>query len=132
MTVQLQDSLSTSKRHAGDQFRAILATALTQGGEILVKPGTAVIGRIESERLLPGHRGESDGVGYFKLTLSSMNVEGRQAALHTSSLFARGTLQSGGVVVRRGHLLTFRLTAPVELDEISANENTAASDSSKK
>jgi hypothetical protein len=117
LTVQLQESLSTARAHAGDQFSAVVTTPLTVGQDILVDSGTVVTGRIESEGLRAGHPGQAPGAGYFRLTLSSITVEGRQLAVRTSSLFARGTVQSKSIAVQEGHRLTFRLTDPVVLDE---------------
>lgn len=117
LTVQLQEPLSTARAHAGDQFSAVVTTPLSVGQDILVDSGTVVTGRIESEGLRAGHPGQAPGAGYFKLTLSSITVEGRPLAVRTSSLFARGTVQSRGIAVQKGHRLTFRLTDPVALDE---------------
>jgi hypothetical protein len=127
LTVQLQESLSTAKAQAGDQFSAVVTTPLTADRDILVKSGTAVTGRIESEQSLAGHPGQVQGAGYFRLTLSSITIEGRQVAVQTSSLFARGTVQPMGIGVQKGHRLTFRLTAPVTLDEAHITANTPES-----
>jgi hypothetical protein len=116
LTVQLEDALSAAKVHAGDAFTASIAAPLPIDRDLLLEPGTPVVGRVESVRsqVRPGI---FSGSGYFRLTLSSMTVAGRQIALQTSSLFARGAAQaSEGVRVQKGRRLTFRLTAPVTLD----------------
>jgi hypothetical protein len=123
LTVQLQEALSTARAHAGDQFSAVITTALTVGQDILVKSGTAVTGRIEAERSRAGRPGQGRGAGYFKLTLSSITLEGQTFAVRTSSLFARGTVQSRGIAVEKGHRLTFRLTDAVVLDETRTTMN---------
>jgi hypothetical protein len=124
LTVQLDDALSTAKAHAGDEFSASVAAPLTIDRETLIQPGTTVTGRVESARSLAAHPGRAPGSGYFRLTLSSISVEHRQIAIQTSSLFARGTLQpSGGVGVRKDRALTFRLTAPVMLDQPNSMAN---------
>jgi hypothetical protein len=131
LTVQLEDSLSTAKVRAGDVFTASVAAPLTIGGETLIARGAAVAGRVESAQLQPDRPGRVSASGYFRLTLKAITVDGRQLALQTSSLFARGTSQpwnvssSGspsdprpdGVLVQKGRRLTFRLTAPVTLDD---------------
>jgi hypothetical protein len=89
-----------------------------------------VSGRIESEGLQAGRAGRTPGAGYFGLTLSSITVGGREITVQTSSLFARGAVQAAGVAVQKGRRLTFRLTAPVELDEGRAKANTKSPDSS--
>ncbi len=117
LTVQLEDALSTAKVHAGDVFRASIADPLPIDRDLLLEPGTPVTGRVESVRSQAVRPGLLPGSGYFRLTLSSMTVAGRQLALQTSSLFARGAAQaSEGVGVQKGRRLTFRLTAPVTLD----------------
>jgi hypothetical protein len=116
LTVQLQEPLSTARARPGDTFTAVVTTPLTGGQDILVKSGAVVIGRIESEALQAGHAGRTPGAGYFRLTLSSIAVGGREVTVQTSSLFARGAVQPAGVGVQKGHRLTFRLTVPVALD----------------
>jgi hypothetical protein len=129
LTVQLEDSLSSDRVHAGDPFTASVAAPLTLDGDTLIERGTAVTGRVESAQSQPRRPGLVPGSGYFRLTLSAMTVEGRQLALQTSSLFARGAdssnvpsrsnlyLRSDGIQVQKGRRLTFRLTAPVTLSD---------------
>jgi hypothetical protein len=143
LSVQLDNSLSADTSGAGDVFTASVAAPLIIDGDTLVKSGTAVTGRIESIQSpsgLPALRpGLVSQTGYFELTLSGIAVDGRQLAVQTSSLFARGTprvpspsshgtlsdvraqdshLQ--GIQVHKGRRLTFRLTAPVALDAPNA------------
>jgi hypothetical protein len=102
---------------AGDVFAASVAAPFTIDGDILLEGGTAVTGRVESVRSLPPRHGLDRSSGYFRLTLNSITIDGRQLPLQTSSLFARGTFEPlKGVGVRKGHRLTFRLAAPVTLD----------------
>jgi hypothetical protein len=121
LTVQLGGSLSAASVRAGDIFTASVTSPLVIDGETIVDRGTPVTGRIESEQSDPGR---APALGYFRLTLNAITVGGRPVALHTSSLFARGTIQpsnvssgSSTVRVQKGRRLTFRLTAPVTLDD---------------
>jgi hypothetical protein len=147
LTVQLDSSLSADTAGAGDVFMASVAAPLTIDGDTLVKTGTAVTGRVESIQTPSGSPAATPGsvseTGYFQLTLSRIAVDGRQLAIQTSSLFARGTPRAPsssahgtlsdvrsdvrndvrsqgvhvhGIQVRKGRRLTFRLTAPVALD----------------
>lgn len=130
LTVQLRGALSTARVHAGDAFTAVIAAPLAIDGETLIPGGAAVTGRVESEQSQRGLPGLIPGSGYFRLTLSTISIDGKQIDLQTSSLFAKGTvrpsnLSAGGsasspqlenVRVRKGHTLTFRLTAPLMLD----------------
>jgi hypothetical protein len=141
LTVQLEDSLSTGKVRAGDPFAASVASPLTIDGDTLIERGTAVTGRVESAQSQADGPDLLPGSGYFRLTLNAITVEGRQLALQTSSLFARGTftqsnssypgstadLRSDGVQVQKGRRLTFRLTAPVTLDNPNSMANRQSS-----
>jgi hypothetical protein len=129
LTVQLEDSLSTTNVHAGDAFTASVAAPLTVDGDTLVERGTAVTGRVESAQSQNDRPGLVPGSGYFRLTLNAITIEGRQLALQTSSLFARGQspnslspgassdLRSDGLQVQKGRRLTFRLTAPLTVND---------------
>ena len=134
LTVDLKGSLSTPKVHAGDSFTASVAAPLAIKGETLVEPGTIVSGRVESAQSQPGHRSLVSGAGYFRLTLNSMTVDGKPVLLHTSSLFAKGTVVathvstsphagSEGLLVQKGRPLTFRLIAPVAFDDVTSASN---------
>jgi hypothetical protein len=138
LTVQLEDSLSTAKMQAGDSFTASVAAPLTIDRDVVVDRGAAITGRVESAQSRaagPGPDPDSSyadsgyaGSGYFRLTLSAITIEGRQLALQTSSLFARGTFQwPEGVRVKKGRRLTFRLTAPVTLDVSNSLANRQSS-----
>jgi hypothetical protein len=122
LTVQLNDSLSGAKVRAGDVFTASIAAPLWLGRDMVLERGATVTGRVESAQLQANRSGlpqdlRYPGAGYFRLTLSEITVEGRQLALQTSSLFARGTFQvPEGIGVQKGRRLTFRLTAPVAID----------------
>jgi hypothetical protein len=135
LTVQLEDSLSTSNVHTGDAFTASVAAPLTMDGDTLIERGTSVSGRVESAQSQADRPGLVPGPGYFRLTLNAITVEGRQLPLQTSSLFARGQppnlsssgnrsdLRADGVQVQKGRRLTFRLTAPLTVDDPKSMAN---------
>jgi len=111
LTVQLEDGLSTAKARAGDPFAASVAAVLATDGDPLIERGAIATGHVESVRA-------DERSGYFQLTLTAITVEGRQLALQTSSLFARGIAESSDEIrVQKGRRLTFRLISPVLLDE---------------
>jgi hypothetical protein len=134
LTVQLEDSLSTANVHPGDAFTASVAAPLTVDGDTLVDRGATVTGRVESAQSQTDRPGLAPPSGYFRLTLNAITIEGRQLALQTSSLFARGQspntlslspgapsdLRSVSVQVQKGRRLTFRLTAPLTVDDPKA------------
>jgi hypothetical protein len=127
--VQLEDSLSTPNVHAGDGFIASVAASLTVDGDTLIERGTTVTGRVESAQSQTDRPGLVPGSGYFRLTLNGITIDGRQLVLQTSSLYARGQsptnrssgtpsdLHSDGVHVQKGRRLTFRLTAPLTVND---------------
>jgi hypothetical protein len=131
LTVQLEHSLSAASVHAGDPFAAALAAALVIDGDTVIRRGAEVTGRIEAAQSLHGS-------GYVQLTLSAIRVDGALLPLQTSSLFARGSVRKlnassdppnqvlGGTRIPNGRRLTFRLTGPVSLGELSSSEKPQA------
>jgi len=114
---------------AGDVFTATVAAPLWLGRDMVVERGTTVTGRVESAQSQAERSGlpqdsRYTGTGYFRLTLSEITIDGRQLALQTSSLFARGTFQPPeSISVQKGRRLTFRLTAPVTLEAPNSAAN---------
>jgi hypothetical protein len=133
LTVRLESPLTERRVRAGDAFTASVAEPLTIDGDTLVERGAAVTGRVENAQSFVSRTGSSPDRGYFRLTLSAITVEDRRLALQTSNLFAKGTFtksnvsygskasgqRADGVQLQKGRRLTFRLIAPVTLDELS-------------
>jgi hypothetical protein len=132
LTVQLDSSLTPEKARAGDPFSASVAGPVTIDGETVVQRGVFVSGRIESAQSAPRVPGlvtsREQGQGYLRLTLVAMVVDGKQIPLRTSSLFTRGSPRRAAVssarnatgsqlALQNGHRLTFRLSAPLTLEE---------------
>lgn len=135
LTVQLQDSLPIANVRAGDIFMASVAAPITINRDILLERGTAVTGGVEAAQSPATSSAQASDSGhptpgYVRLTLRAVTLEGRQLALQTSSLFARGALQPEGVAVQKGRRLTFRLMAPVTLDDQNSVANRQSSRSS--
>jgi len=132
LTVQLTRTMSAAKVRAGDKFAAAVAAPITIDGETLVDRGAAVTGRIESTE---SETDQARALGYFRLTLNAITVGGKLVPLQTSSLFAPGTTRSSNVSrsnsirVQKGHRLTFRLIAPVTLDDSATSANREVSGS---
>jgi hypothetical protein len=132
ITIQIETSLSIAHVNAGDPFTASVAGPLMIAGDTLIERGTPVSGRVESAQPPAGRPGLSPDPGYVRLTLNTMTVDGRVLSLQTSSLFARGTLETShssknpgpnfasGFQVQKGRRLTFRLTAPVLLADANS------------
>jgi hypothetical protein len=137
LTVKLDRTLELERVHAGDTFVASVAGSILIDGRTVIDSGTQVTGRIESAQASSPRLGRSTipgmnrGKGYVQLTLIALVVDGKQLPLQTASLFARGTslqsnpsprridtdLQSDIVRVQKGRRLTFRLIAPITVDE---------------
>lgn len=116
LTVQLEDAISSTKVRAGDVFAAALAAPLILDGDSLIARGTAAKGYVQSELAQTNSHGSASG--YFRLSLSAITLDGRQVAIETSSLYARGVVQRSKTIgVPKGRHLTFRLTAPVTLED---------------
>jgi hypothetical protein len=147
ITVRLDKSLTLSRVHPGDLFSASVVGDLAMDGETVVERGTPLIGRIESIQPAASsavsavrsgaqnadHNGDpTGGRGYVRLTLSTLSVGGKDVALKTSSLFARGNLPSASASdasetrlngrlpalrLLKGRRLTFRLIAPLTVGD---------------
>lgn len=137
LTVKLDGSLVPERVHAGDPFLASVAGSILIDGRTVIDSGTQVTGRIESAQASSPRldrsttSGINRGRGYVQLTLTAIVVDGKHLPLQTASLFARGTspqsssssrridtdLQSDVVRVQKGRRLTFRLIAPITVDE---------------
>jgi hypothetical protein len=116
ITVQLDHSFDVAKVRAGDSFAASLAAPITIGGGTVIEQGTPVTGLVESAQAAMSQPGFSANATLVRLTLNNIAIDGRSVSLKTSSLFARGTsFGSSGYQLRKGHLFTFRLVAPVTL-----------------
>jgi hypothetical protein len=137
LTVKLDRSLVPENVHAGDTFQASVAGPILIDGRTVIDSGTQVTGRVESAQASSSRigramsSGSGPGKGYVQLTLTAIVVDSKQLPLQTASLFARGTspqtnlssrrteadLQSNPVRVQKGRRLTFRLIAPITVDE---------------
>jgi hypothetical protein len=119
LIVQLQNSLASSNIHPGDSFSAFVAAPLkSEDGDALIPRGAPVTGRIESTRSYRDRSGLLPASGYIRLSLNGITLSGKSIPLQTSSLFARGAFRrTDGVRIPKGRDLTFRLTAPLVLEE---------------
>ena len=89
IVVRLESTLSTTQSHPGDTITAVLDKPIAVKGEVLVSRGAKVYGRVVSV-----HAASTHSPAFLRLTLSSVEVAGRNVALHTSAVFAKGILPS--------------------------------------
>jgi hypothetical protein len=79
-------ALSSADARAGDSFQAVLDEPLVVAGKTLAAQGTPVTGSVVAARASEG----LNDPGYMRLTLASIIMNGKSAALQTSSIFAKG------------------------------------------
>ena len=142
LTVRLErtisgDMPSEAKSASPFAFAASLEDPLVINGKTVLARGTSVRGQLLSAQaeVIKGNR------SYLRLTLVSLQVNGRDIPLQTSSLFARGEMQSPNVAndvgspsslafegsshavrIQKGRFLTFRLRSPVFLPATDAGQ----------
>jgi hypothetical protein len=112
-------SLVTSQSVVGRSFEAKLAQDVSAKGNVLLKAGTRVFGKIASSRANP-RKSEP-----LSVELASLEVNGRRIPVKTNSMEPHGPPQTarqahyghtaGTTVVNPGTRLQFRLLQPVTL-----------------
>jgi hypothetical protein len=86
VSVRLQSSISSASAQPGDRFRAVLDSPLRVGGESVVAAGSEVTGRVVAAE----HSGRLQHPGFLQLELSSIHSRGREVAISTSRVSAKG------------------------------------------
>lgn len=86
LNVRLQNSISSATAAPGESFDAVLDEPLVVQGQTVAPRGAAVSGRV-TEAKASGRLHDS---GYLRLTLASVNINGKAVPVTTSSLFAKG------------------------------------------
>jgi hypothetical protein len=86
LVVRLQSPLSSADAHPGDRFDAVLDEPIMLEQQTLAEPGAPVQGRVVAVE--PARSGQS--LGYLRLTLVTLTINGKALALETSSIFAKG------------------------------------------
>jgi hypothetical protein len=86
VTIRLQSSLSSTVSRSGDSFQAVLDEPIVVGGKIVAPPGAQVTGSVLAAKVSGGPHDP----GYLRVTLASIVMNGKAAALETSSIFAKG------------------------------------------
>lgn len=84
--VRLQQSLSSASAQAGQKFSAVLDEPLLAGNQTVAPGGASVTGSVVAVR----NSGRLHNAGYLRITLTSIQVDGRAVPLETSSVFAGG------------------------------------------
>jgi hypothetical protein len=117
LTVRTKNPISAENPDAKGTFEAMVDQPVVVDGNQLVPLGAMVSGRVESARASNLRR----SIGYVRLTLESIHLDGANVPVQTSSLFVGGRAgltpapQSQVVRLERGRRLVFRLTEPVDV-----------------
>ncbi len=86
LSVRLQSSISSASAQPGDRFHAVLNSPLRVHGQTLAPSGSEVIGKV----IAAEHSGRLEHPGMLQLELDSIQVEGRNVAIRTSRITAKG------------------------------------------
>jgi hypothetical protein len=143
ITIRLRLALSSTHSRAGDSFEAVLDEPVVVVGKTVIPPSTPVTGRVVATKASGGRHDP----GYLRLTLASIDMNGKSIPLQTSSIFAKGGFyrngsksdgegsvagsamdsvtgsetardsSNGDVRFSTGHRLTFRLAQPLPLHD---------------
>jgi len=122
ITVSLRRSLSSASAHRSDTFTAVLDDPIVINSETVVPPGASLNGQVLDARSGSSLRDP----GYLRITLTSLNIGGKQLPISTSSLFAKANSRewhsaSGessaawDLVFAPGRRLNFRLAENLDL-----------------
>ena len=84
--VRLQQSLSSSTAQPGQSFSAVLDAPLTVDGKDVAPQGATLVGKVVAAR----ESGRLHNAGYLRITLSSINLNGKEISLQTNSVFVSG------------------------------------------
>ncbi|HXZ80982.1 MAG TPA: hypothetical protein VEG30_13715 [Terriglobales bacterium] len=86
ITVRLQNSISSASAHSGESFDAVLDQPLVIEGKTLAGKGAEVKGRVVDAK----QSGRLHSSGYLRLTLASLQLNGKMTPVQTSTVFAKG------------------------------------------
>jgi hypothetical protein len=86
ISVRLQNAVSSASNHTGDEFSAVLDEPIVVNGMTVAPRGAAVKGRVVAAR----SSGRMHNSGYLRLALVSMELNGKNLPVHTSTVFSMG------------------------------------------
>jgi hypothetical protein len=87
ITVRLQTPVSSATSHAGDSFEAVLDEPIILQGQVAAPRGTRVSGRVVAAKA----SGRLHNPGYLRVSLTSLEVNGRAVPIESSSISLNGT-----------------------------------------
>src|SRR5262249_7328052 len=84
--VRMQQPLSSASARAGQHFSATLDEPLMIEDQVAAPRGSEISGKVVAAR----ESGRLHNAGYLRITLTSINLEGQEHPLETSSVFVGG------------------------------------------
>lgn len=125
LTVRLKNAVTAENPDSSGAFEAIVDEPVTIEGKAVVPRGATVTGRAAFARTSsdPGASLQASAAkrgSYVRVTLDSIDLDGRDLRIQTSSLLVRANGQNREtspqlVTLEKGRRLTFWLTEPVYL-----------------
>jgi hypothetical protein len=114
IVIRLESPISSDSAHFGDVFVGALDESVAFATRIVLPTGSVVRGRI-----LAAKPGETQEAGYLRLTLSSILLDNKILDIHTSSLFAKGSLPEGvkARAQNRTHPILEDVASPANLED---------------
>ena len=85
--IRLQNSISSASANSGDHFDAVIDEAVVVDGQVVIPKGANATGRVVAAK----SSGRLHDPGYLRLALSSVNIDGKEMPVQTSSIFAKGS-----------------------------------------
>jgi hypothetical protein len=86
VSIRLQNALSSASNRPGDEFAAVLDEPIVVDGSTVAARGAAVRGRVIAAR----SSGRLHNSGYLRLSLVSVEMNGKPVPVRSSSVFAMG------------------------------------------
>lgn len=86
VSIRLQNAISSASNRPGDEFAAVLDEPIMVDGKTVAPRGAAVQGRVVAAR----SSGRLHNSGYLRLSLVSVEMNGKSVPVHSSSVFAMG------------------------------------------
>lgn len=86
VSVRLQSPISSASAQSGDRFHAVLDSPIRVDGQTVAASGAEVTGKVVAAE----HSGRLSHPGMLELELSSIQMGGRNVAIRTSRITARG------------------------------------------
>ena len=128
LTVRLKNAVTAENPDSSGAFEAIVDEPVTIEGKAVVPRGATVTGRAAFARTSSDPVASLQATGkrssYMRVTLDSIDLDGRDLRIQTSSLLVRALVRANGqhgemspqlVILEKGRRLSFWLTEPVYL-----------------